>query len=474
MSIKNRRIALGHAIALALHEIGSANPKEVVATASIFDRFLTEGLTFEHAIPSVTLDNRLYHFANTSLFGLNLKPKHSKKIAAYIYDLQADGIAANLSVDYIIGQCPELFDCLNAKGALRLVEALQELALSFELDPLEAVLDTLSKHYAGNKVPDEDREAWATLFAAVNADPADECPHCAEMQDPEPESVLSHFLTSEGAAHLEAQGVTTFADLLASGPVVTVGLPEADKDYINHAMPIIMKKAGIAAPRMINDYANLPLTDFGDVSLEAVKALGEEGIKCLADVAANPEALTKLIAKLGSGNFTPIVRHLLTALKKEIAENSDATPDQKNDLVLKIEALGSMLAILNKVHDGRLRREAAIEELAANVKQSAEAAPGAEIHMHGVQGLHAVDTDELNNDAVNAALKALAEKNPDAVRNGGLIVDGQSPEGKALLDALKSAPNFRAKVRPVRLQTVDGQQGTIQDLLEGLFAGPRH
>lgn len=428
---KNRRIALQHAVALAIHE--SIRAQEVVSTATSLVGFLDDLPTLNVEAGS-TLEYGAHYESQLSAVLNHPVAGFRKKNAEVLTECLAQ--VAPLSVNDVLQAGPGyLFDLdVSEKRRGKILEDLYAIADAHEveLSDVEAYACVVSSLWsnghedylfngdaaaiAPTAIPAADLLGTPTFKEAVvkqreeAAKPKCGCPNHTPFTAEELPTVRIDQLDVHPAAveWLLSKGVTNVQELRNAGPAIIADLNEHDQSVLASFALALEDKAEPKSDR--DGYLDLPIDSFADINLSVLDDLRSKGVNTLRDLFENPLLIPACMVH-GMSNWLKLTSHLLTGLSKELEARTDLSPADRQVLEAKIVQMNHMMALAKNMVVDR--------EVEDKLK-----------HITGRFNLGAGMSGRRLSDLL-AGLTAGKMGQP-------LVIEGDSPEGQALLQMLRS------------------------------------
>jgi hypothetical protein len=377
---KNRRIALHHAIALAVHE--SIRAENIVAEAQKFAVFLEDLPTLKVEAASGSFSDVDYESALCAVLNhsvMNLRKKNAQELL----DCMPEANPANLTVNDVLHAGPRfLFDMgVTEKRRGKILEDLHAIADAYEveLSDVEEYASVLNPRWSNgheDHLFNGDAAAAAPLSfkeailqqreaeaASKPAEPIDGdkprcgCPdHTPFTAEELPGVTIDRLdVTTDTTDLLSGRGINTVQDLVKAGPVALRGLPERDQLVLitfAKALDEQQKSDSFAAPgeepapalQEVEGYLGLPIDSFADITPEILADLQSKGVNCLRDLFENPMLIPGCLV-YGMDNWLKLTSHLLTGLKAEIEERTGMTEPDREVLRAKIADLTRLMEL---------------------------------------------------------------------------------------------------------------------------------
>lgn len=370
MSKNNRRIALSHAVHLALH--GNLSESGIVSKA-------TELVGFLDDLPTLNVEAGAGNDAADYEAGLVAVLKHPvaglrKKNAEVLTECLAQ--VAELTIADVLQAGPGyLFDLeVSEKRRGKILEDLYAVADAYEveLSDVEAYVSVSTSLWSnghedrlfnGGAIADyfplSFKEAVRADIAAQQreAEQADKpkcgCPDHTPFSNEElPNVTLDRLdISPEAVESLKAKGINTVQDLRHAGPRSVLDLCGRDQTVLGTfvlaltaTQPVEAAEPARESVEMTGGYLDLHLTDFADVHADIIADLQSKGAQTLRDVFNNPLLIPSVMTH-GVSLWLPLIGHLLTGLKKEIEDNPGLSDRTRRSLTGKHSALEHMFNI---------------------------------------------------------------------------------------------------------------------------------
>lgn len=459
---KNRRVALSHAVHLALH--GSLRTEQIVDKATEFSNFLDDLPSLlvaeaDHAAigeQAALYERQLCGVANHPVIGL--RKKNARELLEVFEPLPT---GEEVTVGMVLQAGPRyLFDIgVSEKRRGKILEDLYSLAdaLEVELSDVEAYLSVDTSLWSNGhedylfngdaeraaQVAESEDKAEPSMFLGMPIQTVkprcgceDHTPYSAEELPGVRISQLD--VSTEAVDTLAGRGIETVGDLGKAGPVSVIGLDSRDQAVLA-SFALALNSAREEAAPVVNEsagYLDLPIDSFADIHPDLLADLQSKGVLTLRNLVENPLLIPE-ITQHGFQNWIALTGHLMTGLNKEL-EELPVSGRERSVLTRKVAALQALLNVAKN-----MATDEKVEALTEKVRERLPLPPF----------LQAI-IDRLPPDAITNAIKT----------GEPLIVAADSELGQKLMQAMKGG------LAPVSMGSLNPElDPKFTALLDGIF-----